>query len=132
MKIAIAIIIISIFTAYATKQGPLWRGTYLNEKAVKAKWGQAPLDYSKFKLGDLAIRSKMAASILRDQTLIGKSADSIRQVLGDPDGFFYIDAYPAYLIQEGHSKSEETWQLVFLLDSKFKVKEIKVHKNCCD
>lgn len=44
----------------------------------------------------------------------------------------FIDTYPAYIIQSGKNKKEETWQIVFLLNSEYRVRDIIVHKNCCD
>ena len=36
------------------------------------------------------------------------------------------------LIEEGWNQKLDTWQLVFLLDEAGKVKEVRIHKNCCD
>lgn len=61
-----------------------------------------------------------------------KSALEIRELLGPFDGFYFTDAYPTYLIQIGKSHSEDTWQIVFLLDDDRLVKKFIIHKNCCD
>ena len=74
----------------------------------------------------------MAYSIIKDSKLLGKSVKFIRENLGDPDGFYFIDSYPAYIIQQGKNHEEETWQIVFKLNEKYNVREIIVHKNCCD
>lgn len=109
-----------------------WGGKVLNPKEVKEKWGNEKLDLKKFKEGSVQVKSSMAYSILSDKTLIGKSIEYIRDNLGNPDGFYFIDSYPAYIIQEGKNHKEETWQIVFKLNDKYNVREIIMHKNCCE
>ncbi len=74
----------------------------------------------------------MAYEILMSKKFKGASVVDIREQLGPPDGFYFIDTYPAYIIQSGRNKKEETWQIVFLLNSEYRVRDIIVHKNCCD
>lgn len=104
----------------------------MGASAVKKKWGAEKLDLEKFKLGNPETRSKYAFDIISNKSYLGKSVSSIRESFGAPDGFYFIDSYPAYLIQEGQSPKEDTWQLVFKLDANRKVKEVIVHKNCCE
>ncbi|MBN8535992.1 MAG: hypothetical protein J0M15_02975 [Deltaproteobacteria bacterium] len=128
------LIILLFFAVFplASNAQLFWGGKTLNPKEVKEKWGHEKLDLKKFKEGSVKVKSSMAYSILLDKTLIGKSIDYIRNNLGNPDGFYFIDSYPAYLIQEGASHKEETWQIVFKLNEKYNVREVIVHKNCCE
>lgn len=109
-----------------------WGGKTLSASEVKKRWGNEPMDMQRFKDGDETLKAKMAFSILSNESLIGKSSAFIRKNFGDPDGFYFIDAYPAYIIQTGQNRFEETWQIVFKLNSKREVRGIIVHKNCCE
>lgn len=111
---------------------PFNKGKTLSYKEAKIKWGAIPVDYAKFKNGDLKTRSQMSASLLKDKSLVGKSVTYIRDNLGAPDGFYFIDTYPAYIIQEGQSQNEETWQIVFRINGQSSVRDVIIHKNCCD
>lgn len=53
-------------------------------------------------------------------------------MLGDHDGYYFSDMFPAYMIHRGKTREEKSWQIVFLLDRKQRVSEVVVHKNCCD
>lgn len=99
---------------------------------VKKRWGNEKLEYDKFKNGDVSIKAKMAYSIILDRSLINKNVKFIREKFGSPDGFYFIDIYPAYIIQEGSKSKDETWQIVFKLDIHFNFRDIIVHKNCCE
>lgn len=103
----------------------------MRKSDVQKEWGLEKIDFEKFKNGTSEIKSKMAFSIMTDKTLIGKSIDFIREKFGSPDGYYFIDIYPAYIIQEGTNSKEETWQIVFKLNEKYEVREVIVHKNCC-
>ena len=96
------------------------------------KWGDLSYTPEKFKSSPLADKAKMASSILLDKTLIGRTVEQVREKFGPPDGFYFIDSYPAYIIQEGKNQKEETWQIVFLHNAEYKIREIIVHKNCCE
>lgn len=126
--IALAIFILST-SIWAV---PLIKGETLSPQKTKARWGQQTVDFEKFKTSSIDARAPMAFNIMNDKKLIGKSVEDIRNLLGSPDGFYFIDSYPAYLIQEGKGPNDETWQLVFLLNAKYQVRQIIVHKNCCE
>ncbi len=111
---------------------PLWRGKILTSSEVKKKWGNTAFNAEIFRTETYSTKSSMAYRILTDKSLIGLDVADIRKKFGPPDGFYFIDTYPAYIIQEGNNKSEETWQIVFLLNEKYKVREIIIHRNCCD
>jgi hypothetical protein len=110
-----------------------WRGTVLPMEKVSEKWGTQPFDIGQFKSGKEQDRAKMAYSLLKQQKkFVGEDSADIRKQFGDFDGFYFRDTFPTYMIQSRTKESESAWQIVFLLDNKFKVTEIIVHKNCCD
>ncbi len=109
-----------------------WGGKTMSAQAVKTRWGSDSYDLKKFKEGSYSVKSKMAYSIMSDKTLINKSYEEIREMFGGNDGFYFIDTYPTYIIQRGKNHSEETWQLVFRMNNHFKVRDIIMHKNCCE
>lgn len=109
-----------------------WGGKTMSPGAVKAKWGSGQFDLKKFKDETYLTKSKMAYSIMTDKTLIGKTYEEIREIFGQNDGFYFIDTYPTYIVQRGKNHSEETWQLVFRMDREYKVRDIIMHKNCCE
>lgn len=124
---------ILIITSIVIVAHPFNRGKTLSYNQTRQKWGESAADYPTFKAGDLNTRSQMAASLLKDKSLIGKSVSYIRENLGSPDGFYFIDTYPAYIIQEGQNRAEETWQIVFRINGQNStVRDIVVHKNCCE
>lgn len=126
--VACVILIFSIFL-YAQS---FWGGKILSSKEVKSKWGNEKFDLIKFKEGSYSVKSKMAYSIMTDKNFIGKSYEDIRTMFGPNEGFYFIDTYPAYIIQKGKDHSEETWQLVFRMDNKYHVRDIVMHRNCCE
>lgn len=104
----------------------------MSPNEVNKKWGSTTFDSEKFRNGSYDVRSKMAYSIMINKDLIGKSIDEIRKLFGPQEGFYFIDTYPAYIIQRGKNHSEETWQLVFRMNNEYKVRDIIMHKNCCE
>ncbi len=134
MKKYFFVILISLATAISIGSiaKSIWQGKTLSSSEVKKRWGSETLDFRKFKNGSLKDKSSMTYSILTNKDLIGKPVEYIRENFGSPDGFYFIDAYPAYIIQEGANHREETWQIVFKLNNKYQVKEILIHKNCCE
>lgn len=129
--VAIIIIVVAALGALSLYAQPFFGGKTMKKDEVQKKWGSEKLDFEKFKTGDRETKAKMAFSILSDKTIVGKSIDFIREKFGPPDGYYFIDIYPAYIIQEGTNSKEETWQIVFKLNEKYEVREIIVHKNCC-
>ena len=109
-----------------------WGGKTMSAKEVKAKWGSEQFDSKKFKAGSYEIKSKMAYSIMTDKSLKGRSFEDIRELFGPSEGFYFIDTYPAFIVQRGKNHSEETWQLVFKMDNNYNVRDIIMHKNCCE
>lgn len=108
-----------------------WRGEILSANVVANRWGTETLNIDKFRDGDEKVRAKMAYSLLQKQKeFYGVFVTDIRNRFGAPDGFYFSDTFPAYMIQR--SESEGSWQIVFLLNKERKVTEVIVHKNCCD
>jgi len=110
-----------------------WRGTVLKETQVKEKWGAEPFLEKNFKNGSMSQRAKMAYSLLQmKKEFKGLSVPNLRKKLGSPDGYYFSDTIPAYMIAQAQKKGEDSWQIVFMIDKDRKVKDIFVHKNCCD
>ncbi len=129
--IVISLIGIFIFSAALYAQS-FWGGKTMSTSEVKKKWGSEKYDVKKFREGPYALKAKMAYSIMRDKSLIGKSYEEIREMFGPNEGFYFIDTYPTYIIERGKNHSEETWQIVFRMDNSYKVRDIILHKNCCE
>lgn len=111
----------------------LWRGKLMKTSDVCTKWGTTAFDAKIFKNGNIETRASMACSLLKNPApLLGKDISEIRSLLGDHDGYYFSDMYPAYMIQVGKNQSEESWQIVFMINKKESIKEIVVHKNCCN
>ena len=110
-----------------------WFGKLLTSSQSEARWGKEEFNIERFKKGDPSERAKMSASLVKNKKLwVGKKIKEIREQFGSHDGFYFTDWIPAYLIQVGRSQKEETWQVVFLPDNEYNVKDIVIHKNCCD
>ena len=107
-------------------------GKTMSPKEVRVKWGEENFDLKKFREGSYEVKAKMAYSIMKDKSLRGKTYEEIREMFGSNDGFYFIDTYPTYIIQRGKNHTEETWQLVFRMDNHYKVRDIIMHKNCCE
>jgi len=105
------------------------RGITLPIKKVEKRWGKQKFDLAKFKLGDKTSRAAMAASLIKNKDLIGKTNAEIFKLLGYGDGYYFSDLIPAYLIEDNSLKGGEVWQIVFILGNQSKVKSIHVHKN---
>src|SRR5262245_56259442 len=74
-----------------------WRGETMSVGKACQRWGEMKLDATGFRNGNEEVRSKMACSILRNQNqFLGKDRSEIRKILGDYDGFYFSDMFPAY------------------------------------
>ncbi len=129
----IIIVVALLLSGFTVLGKHFWRGELKSIDEVCSLWGTTKFEIEKFKLKDEPIRAKMACDLLRNQKkYIGKTKLEIRKEFGSHDGYYFTDSIPAYLIYLRKTKSEDSWQLVFLLDRIRKVSEIVVHKNCCD
>lgn len=108
-----------------------WRGEEMPFARIEKKWGHSDFSADEFKTGDKPVRASMAYSLIKQKKYIGKSILDIRAALGDFDGYYLSDAYPAYLLNEPQKKGDDVWQLVFLLDKNKRISSVIVHKNCC-
>lgn len=117
---------------YAQVKSFTERGTFMSLQEAEKRWGNIPFNASAFKAARVSERAKMAVSLIKGKSMLGKTRDEIRSELGEFSGYYWNDTIPTYFIQEGWRSGEDSWQLVFFLGRTHKVKEIKIHKNCCD
>ncbi|MBI2605381.1 MAG: hypothetical protein HYW49_04800 [Deltaproteobacteria bacterium] len=117
---------------YAEVKSFAEKGTFMSLQDAEKKWGNIPFSASVFKTAQASERAKMAVSLIKGKSMLGKTTEEVRSALGDFSGYFWNDTVPTYFIQEGWKTGEDSWQLVFFLNRTHKVKEIKIHKNCCD
>lgn len=99
---------------------------------AQKKWGAKEFSSKGFREGNVKVRSQMAVSLIKGKTFVGKRPDEVKEALGIFSGHFWSHAVPTYLIEEGWNQNSDSWQLVFLLDDKGKVSDVKIHKNCCE
>ncbi len=101
---------------------------------VCQRWGDLPLDVAVFRSAedDEPARAAMACPLLKNQDdYVGMHVLEIGSLFGDSTGYFFSERQPAYLIEIGKTKAEDSWQIIFLHNRDGKVTEIVVHKNCC-
>ncbi len=107
---------------------------YLSARETCRRWGERPLDVATFRASeeDKSTRAAMACSLLRTQDdYVGMNRREILALFGNPDGYYYTEMQPTYLVEVAKTESQDTWQIVFLIDRDRKVYEAVVHKNCC-
>ena len=104
---------------------------WMDLKAAEKKWGNEEFSAQKFKTASLDERAKMAVGLIKSKTFLGKSPEAVKAELGPYTGYFFSDRIPAYLLNEGWKKNENTWSLVFLSTVTGKIKDVRIHKNCC-
>ena len=131
LLIGVLFVFVSSITASSTEPDYLVDQTFLDSKTAEKKWGSKPFSPEEFKKGTVNLRAEMAASLLKGNQFQGKKASDVKAALGPFTGHFWSSSVPAYLIEEGWPSNADSWQIVFLLDNSGKVKEIRVHKNCC-
>ena len=128
--ICILIVFGGIVTVSAMKSNVI--GKTLTAQEAEKKWGKTPFDAIGFKKGTTQERAKMASDILAKQAFKGAKTSIVREQLGDPNGYFWSDRIPAYLLNEGSKPNEEVWQLVFLPGANETVSDVVINKNCCE
>ena len=108
---------------------------FMGFNEVCKRWGERAFDSIEFKKAGRkgeSKRAKMTCSLIRNkQQYIGKKREDIRKILGNYTGHYFSDMYPTYIIETAKKIGEDSWQIVFLIDNKGKIKNIVVHKNCC-
>lgn len=107
---------------------------YLSTRETCRRWGERSLDVATFRASeeDKSKRAAMACSLLKSQDdYVGMHRREILTLFGNPDGYYYTEMQPTYLIEVAKTEAQDTWQIVFLIDRDRKVYEVVVHKNCC-
>lgn len=107
-------------------------GPTMKVSVAEKRWGYAKFSAEKFKEGSVQDRSKMTVDLIKGRSFIGKTRDEVIAELGTQDGFYFLDTFPAYIVEDGSENKQDVWQIVFALDTDFKVKDVFIHKNCCD
>lgn len=114
--------------------GQLLNREFLSVREVCQRWGDRPLDVEAFRSAedDESARAAMACSLLKNQAdYVGMHRLEIGLHFGEFTGYYHTEMQPTYLIERAKTKTDDTWQIVFLIDHDQKVTEIVVHKNCC-
>jgi len=78
---------------------------------VEQRWGHEPFHPEKFKNSAPGARAKMAFDLLQPQQqkkYLGKSPSEIRKELGDWDGYYFTDTFPAYFIEEARTRDKDS------------------------
>ena len=126
-------VIFYIFFAFYTSAKNNWFGESMSLAEVCKRWGERAFDSIEFKKAGRkgeSKRAKMTCSLIRNkQQYIGKKREDIRKILGNYTGYYFSDMYPTYIIETAKKIGEDSWQIVFLIDNKGKIKNIVVHKN---
>lgn len=131
-KIWVAATAISLIFIAAVFAGVLNR-KFMDISEAKKRWGHEQFNPEIFKKGDAKTKASMAVSLIEDKRYIGKTRQDVRKELGDFSGHYFSESIPTYIIHEGWQKEgEDTWQLVFLLNRDRVIKEVRIHKNCCE
>ncbi|MBN8554787.1 MAG: hypothetical protein J0L93_05025 [Deltaproteobacteria bacterium] len=94
-------------------------------------WGKDLFSIEKFRTATTEERAKMSVSLIKSKNYIGKTIQEIKSELGPYTGYFFSDRIPAYQICEGWKKNKNTWNIVFLPGLNGKIKDVRIHKNCC-
>lgn len=135
MKVKIAAIAVAVF-AFSGFYGlslakSSWRGETLSLEQAEKRWGRSVFSEENFKNGSPEIKAKMAVEIVEKKIFVGSTIQEVETALGRHDGHYKNDFIPAYALNEGWKKNEDTWQLVFLPNSDRQIKDVFIHKNCC-
>jgi len=131
MKSLIPVVVIAGLVFYSSAHA-YKVGEKMPIAAAEKRWGSQPFLAERFRTAGPGERARMVVDLVRKRSFVGKSPSEVFESLGRPDGHFFSDLVPAYLLNEGWKTTEDTWQLVFLLGAKGEtVSEAIIHKNCC-
>ena len=109
-----------------------WLGDTLSIDQAKSQWGYHKFDMRRFRLGNHQLRASIATSLLEQKNNFkGMKVLEVREKFGSPNGFYFTDTIPAYIIQSSNKKGGDVWQIVFSLDGEGNVTDIFIHKSCC-
>ncbi len=99
---------------------------------VEKRFGSENFEESAFRTGQIEKRASMAASLIKNKKkYIGLESWRIRDLLGTYSGHYFSEKYATFFIYRGKNRSDDSWQLLFIIDKQSKVADIVVHKNCC-
>ena len=129
---ALAIVFGTTWVCFGEAKSVLTPGKFLSLEEAKKKWGQKPFSVEAFKVGTAKERAPMVYDLIKSKTFVGKTAGEVKSLLGPTSGYFWSERIPTYFVDEGWAEKKDSWQLVFLTDENGRVKEVRVHKNCCD
>lgn len=126
-------VIVLLGSVLCVGKGFLSREEFMSIEKAEQRWGSQPFDPKVFKTGNQKIRGLMAVALIKSKRYIGKPISSVREELGNWDGYFETDGIPAYFIESSKTGSKEVWEILFLPDKKNprNVGEVRIHKNCC-
>lgn len=79
---------------------------------AEKRYGKEKFDSSRFQSGNWKVRSKMAVNMIESKVLIGKTDAEVRAMLGPPDGFFWVENIPGYIIEDGRETKKVHAQIV--------------------
>lgn len=131
MKFLILLIISGVILAGGAAEPYLKKSVFMSPSAALKKFGSEKFTIEKFRSSSSAERGKMVVSLIESRRYIGKSPEQVRKDLGRFDGYLWNDSIPAYFLNEGWKTKTDTWQVVFLLNRKGLVEELRIHRNCC-
>ena len=88
--------------------------------------GEEVFSEKKWAVSDQVGRGTMTYNLIKEYDLVGKNADFIENLLGEPTGYYIHDTYPSYVIGPETVSSDfaNGHLLVFLTDKKRVVTEI--------
>lgn len=104
---------------------------FMNLDTARSRWGHDKFDPARFRAGSTKDRSSMIVSLIEQKLYLGKPPQVVIQDLGPITGHFWNDTIPTYILEEGWDKGSSTWQVVFLLDQKGQIMDVRIHRNCC-
>ncbi len=105
------------------------KGIFMSVKEAEKKWESRSFNAEAFKKGNMSVRASMAASIIKEKSLLGKTNVEIWKLLGRHDGYYFSDLIPTYIIEDNSMRGGDVWQIVFFLNRDDRVKTITIHKN---
>jgi hypothetical protein len=108
------------------------RNEFMKVEDAGRRWGKKKFDSKVFKTANSVERAGMTFDLIESKKYIDGSVDDVIRDLGEPDGHYFSESIPAYIIGEMSIKPTEMWQIVFIPSNDGKVvKQVRVHKKCC-
>jgi hypothetical protein len=122
-----------LLPAYAATGEDYVQGEFMPLEQADKSWGHTAFSELKFKKASPDQRAALIVDLIRSKKLEGARLQTVRKLLGPPDGYFLDDSIPAYLLgSRKPGEKKDVWQIIFIPnEERTKVIEIKIHKNCC-